>query len=90
MIPNSDKYYLKLLYYKIDLTNYIYTKINEQIDDDFVSSKSISYDFRNKGLSCEYMTDYQGYGHNYLICFFIIDYYWFLYKLSSIRNAPVA
>ena len=78
MIPNSDKYYLKLLYYKIDLTNYIYTKINEQIDDDFVSSKSISYDFRNKGLSCEYMTDYQGYGHNYLICFFIIDYYIFL------------
>ena len=73
-IPNSSKFKLKIIYYKIDLSNSIHecTNIDEQVDEDFESFVYWHYDFKNKGLSCEYMLDDYQHVDYFLICFFII------------------
>ena len=72
-IQNSSKYNLKLLYYKINLSDYTYSFITEKIDVDFQSHYTFYYNYRNKGLSCEYMLDDYAYQYYYLLCFFIIE-----------------
>ena len=65
-------YKLKLIYYKIDLQSFSLTKVDDAINDDFESYYYIDYDFRSKGLSCEYMLDDYKYEYYLLICFLII------------------
>ena len=72
-ILDSGKYKLKLLYYKINLTDYSYSNFHTHIDDDFESFYWFTYKFKNKGLSCDYMVDDDNYDDYYLLCFFIIE-----------------
>ena len=73
----TEKYNLKLVYYKISLTdnnNYICENIDEKIDETFSGYGTVySYDFKNKGLSCEYMLENYSFEYYYLLCFLIIQ-----------------
>ena len=66
-------YKLKLINYRIHLSNHAFEKVDDNVDDDFESYWYSNYDFRNKGLSCEYMLDDYAYEYYFLICFFIIE-----------------
>ena len=63
----------KLIYYKINLNEYSYSKITTYSDSEFTSYYLMDYNYRNKGLSCEYMVDNYDYDTYYLVCFFIIE-----------------
>ena len=65
-----------MVYYKINLAdnNYNCSKIKEKIEETFSGYGNVySYDFKNKGLSCEYMLENYSFEYYYLICFLIIQ-----------------
>ena len=41
--------------------------------EDYGLISNPTYDFHNKGLSCEYMQSEEKNDYNYLVCFFIIN-----------------
>ena len=63
----------RLIYYKINLNEYSYSKITKYSDSRFTASILSHYKYRNKGLSCEFMVDNQDYDTYFLVCFFIIE-----------------
>ena len=96
---SSNIYKLKLLYYKINLSD----KSNNYITQLVIDKREVSsyvfftdtYYYQNKGLSCEYMQAENKNEDNYLVCFFIFkcddDYYlsqnFFGVTTSSLSNS---
>ena len=72
-IPNGSNFKLKLILYEQTLSgDYSYKAVKSHTDSNFESYWNSDYDFRKKGLSCEYMVDDYKYEYYYLLCFFII------------------
>ena len=64
--------YLNLFLYKFDIISKSNIKSISKKDEKF-KKKNYEYNFKNKGLSCEYMTEYNNSEKKVLVCFFLIN-----------------
>ena len=66
--------YLNLNYYKYNIQNNIIKRIHQKVDIRFKNNNNYYFQFKNKGLSCEYM--YYSFDYptiNILSCYFIYE-----------------